>query len=156
MGKFTLIIIGIYLFYYIGNIIYDLYIRKDKVVEIDEITEYAMKDFSSQVEEKIQNTTIDDVENMNIPSGLDNNSYQEELFNEPSQQEQEENISKLQRKYEEELEVNTDFEYKAENNSPIKTAINSVLDNWDNFINEMETSVMITGNINGHKTYNIK
>ena len=72
MGKFVTILIILYVLYYAGNIIYDLYIKKEKVEEVEE--EVVSID-GLETQEDIKQVKIDDVENRN-----DVSSKEEELY----------------------------------------------------------------------------
>lgn len=147
MGKFTLGIVVVYILYYAGNIIYDLYIRKEKIVETDEATEYAMEGVSDETEEYIQNVNIDDVENIRMPQSFER---EENILEEPQ------NLESLQKKYEEENEIeqiNDKQEIQEEKTSIVDRAIQST--NLINIVNEINSRVKVVANYEGQKVYNI-
>lgn len=151
MGKFTLGIVVVYILYYAGNIIYDLYIRKEKIVETDEATEYAMEDVSNQSEEYIQNVIIDDVENIRMPQSFER---EENILEEPQ------NLEGLQKKYEEENEIEqindeeiSQQEIQEEKTSIVDRAIQST--NLINILSEINSRVKVVANYDGQKVYNI-
>lgn len=62
MTKFVIIVVVIYVFYYAGNIIYDLYFKKTKLPNEDENKEeFSIKHIT---EDDVKNIDIDDVENI--------------------------------------------------------------------------------------------
>jgi superfamily II helicase len=70
MTKIIITILAIYLFYYAGNIIYDLYFKKDNSEKKEEIEEFSLNEFAEYNNDKVQDIRIDDVENINVPSSF--------------------------------------------------------------------------------------
>lgn len=156
MGKFTLAVIIAYILYYAGNIIYDLYIRKEKVVETNETTEFVMEDVSNQQNEYIQNITIDDVENIRVPQSLDGLDGEELDFEEPK------NLEDLQKKYEDEnnldeVEQNVSDNLQEQIAEEKKSIADRPIKNLDlkNILNDLKTRVKMVANYDGQKVYNI-
>lgn len=156
MGKFTLAVIIAYILYYAGNIIYDLYIRKEKVVETNETTEFVMEDVSNQQNEYIQNITIDDVENIRMPQSLDGLDGEELDFEEPK------NLEDLQKKYEDEnnldeVEQNVSDNLQEQIAEEKKSIADRPIKNLDlkNILNDLKTRVKMVANYDGQKVYNI-
>ncbi|MPT32599.1 MAG: hypothetical protein E2600_13245 [Chryseobacterium sp.] len=76
MIKIFLIILAIYLLYYAGNIVYDLFLKKDGLAKQSESEEFALTAFAEENTNEIQGVNIDNVEHLNTP-----NSYnRKELF----------------------------------------------------------------------------
>lgn len=46
MIKYSLILLGLYFLYYAGNILYDLFLRKEKIIHVDLTEEFSLGDFS--------------------------------------------------------------------------------------------------------------
>lgn len=143
MGKIFTIIIGLYILYYLANIIYDLFLNKDKSLAPEE----NVQTFSIGEEEDIdslKNIEIDDVEKLKTPNSFNTNSAFEGSTNEESNStdpeywrekfEQEQSI--------EEYSVNTNN--KQEKNNSVK---------WEEILNKAETKVHMVSNLEGYKVY---
>ena len=81
MKTFFIIVLVLYFFYYIGNIVYDLFIKKEKELK-DVSTEktFILNEVEEKTEEK--NIKIKDVENPIIPDSLnkvDNNKIEKQF-----------------------------------------------------------------------------
>ena len=74
MEKIVIIITVLYLLYYGGNIIYDLFLKKKIIVITDETEEFTLSDFADQNKEEVQGVGIEDVENLNTPKSFTANS----------------------------------------------------------------------------------
>lgn len=67
MLKYSLILIGIYILYYAGIILYDLFLKKEKVAQTELTEEFTLGDFA-EANTQIPNTVeIEDVENLRTP-----------------------------------------------------------------------------------------
>lgn len=140
MGKFVLIVIAVYVLYYTGMIIYDLFIKKDPVKEDDSVeTELAFQDLSEEIEENVKSVNIDDVEEINAPSSFNSeefvSNFDDTSFDEQSN---EESLKRLEAKYRVETELqdrNDENKNISENSSDEEkveeTPINSNSDNPD-------------------------
>jgi len=69
MIKIFLTILVVYLLYYAGNIVYDLFLKKDSSQQKEESEEYALTTFTGN-NTAVQKVTIDDVEHLNTPSSF--------------------------------------------------------------------------------------
>lgn len=67
MIKIFLTILAFYLLYYAGNIVYDLFLKKDAALKENEAEEYALTEFTEQHKTEIKSVSIDDVEHLNTP-----------------------------------------------------------------------------------------
>ena len=86
MIKIFLTILAVYLLYYAGNIVYDLFLKKDTSLNEDESEEYTLTEFTAEINTAIKQVTIDDVEHLNTPSSFSSKepiSSMQELPNEP-------------------------------------------------------------------------
>jgi hypothetical protein len=86
MIKIFLTILAVYLLYYAGNIVHDLFLKKDTFLNEDESEEYALKEFIAESNTAIKQVTIDDVEHLNTPSSFSSKepiSSMQELPDEP-------------------------------------------------------------------------
>jgi hypothetical protein len=55
MIKIITSIIAIYLLYYAGNVLYDLFLKKDSSKKTDETEEYSLTEFSEENKTKYKN-----------------------------------------------------------------------------------------------------
>lgn len=111
-GKLIGIIVVLYVLYYAGNIIYDLFLKKEKVVEGDD----DLEEFHGEVrpvQSEVVQVSQDEVEEMNMPSSYQNNVSVSALDDNQQEQEQEwseemlqETTNDLQKRYEEEQRLN--------------------------------------------------
>ncbi|NML56795.1 hypothetical protein [Chryseobacterium cheonjiense] len=69
MIKIFLTILAVYLLYYAGNIVYDLFLKKDSSQQKEESEEYALTTLIGN-NTPIQEVTIDDVEHLKTPSSF--------------------------------------------------------------------------------------
>ena len=76
MIKIITSIIAVYVLYYAGNIVYDLFLKKDSSVALTEDEEYSLTEFSGNSKNEIQAVGIDDVERINTPDSFN----EKELF----------------------------------------------------------------------------
>ena len=70
MLKYSLILLGAYLLYYAGNIVYDLFMKKEKDVQTDATEEFSLSDFAEKTKDEVQEIGIEDVENLNTPKSF--------------------------------------------------------------------------------------
>lgn len=73
MIKISLGILAIYLMYYAGNILYDLFLKKEKESYKEETEEFSLSEISGQQEDPARNIGIEDVENINTPKSFNKN-----------------------------------------------------------------------------------
>lgn len=111
-GKLIGIIVVLYVLYYAGNIIYDLFLKKEKVIEGDEELEEFHGEVRPEQSEVVQ-VSQDEVEEINMPSSYQNNVSVSALDDNQQEQEQEwseemlqETTNDLQKRYEEEQRLN--------------------------------------------------
>ncbi|PZU24743.1 MAG: hypothetical protein DI622_03665 [Chryseobacterium sp.] len=76
MIKIFITILAVYLLYYAGNIVYDLFLKKETVLKDDEGEEFALAAFAEMNTNEITEVSIDDVEHLNTP----NSFHKKELF----------------------------------------------------------------------------
>lgn len=157
MIKYSFILLGIYFVYYAGNIVYDLFIQKNKQVETDQIEEFSISDLANEEAKAPQNIRIDDVEDLITP-----NSFVKDEISSATNQE-EPDIDDLRKKFEAEQELD-------EFNSNILQEPNYIQNiasepiykeiqeqkssvNWNSLLALSETSVQLVKNIEGQKVY---
>ncbi len=78
MIKISLCILAVYLMYYAGNILYDLFLKKKKVTYKEETEEFSLSEISEQYEYPTKNVGIEDVENLNTPKSFNKNPIHSE------------------------------------------------------------------------------
>ncbi|MCF2218758.1 hypothetical protein H9Q08_05525 [Chryseobacterium sp. PS-8] len=70
MLKYSLILLGAYFLYYAGNIVYDLFLKKDKIVHTDATEEFSLADFAQSESLPPSSIEIEDVENIRTPKSF--------------------------------------------------------------------------------------
>ncbi|MCO7354026.1 hypothetical protein [Riemerella anatipestifer] len=165
MGKFVLVVLIIYILYYTGNIIYDLYIKKEKVEEVEE---EVVTIEGIDTEENVANVEIDDIEEMATPKGFTNeeeyNIREGEQENEFDEGEKERNILELEKKHKEESQLDSITkgqevaEKKVEEQPKLKTDFKRTPtpEEFRKIINDAESNVYIASEKEGHICYNMK
>lgn len=110
MIKICITILVVYLLYYAGNIVYDLFLKKETVVKDDEGEEFALETFAEMNTNEITEVSIDDVEHLNTP----NSFLKKELFP-PTEIEPDESrdLDYYKKKFESEEEIDA-FENQTE------------------------------------------
>ncbi|KFC20737.1 hypothetical protein [Chryseobacterium sp. FH1] len=80
MIKISLCILAIYLTYYSGNILYDLFLKKERETYKDEAEEFSLSEISEQYEDLTKNVGIEDVENLNTPKSYIKNPIDSDII----------------------------------------------------------------------------
>lgn len=159
--KFIPIILGLYFLYYVGMVIYDLFLKKEKVVEAENSEQnYSISDFAQQNKETPVVVGIEDVENIRTPK-----SYEETQEPFISATDENQDIEKLKSKYEEEnkldeeemeiAENKTESEEQTENKNP--SIADKPISNLKikDILNHINTKVKMVANYDGQKVYHI-
>ncbi len=73
MIKISLTILAVYLMYFAGNIVHDLFLKKEKESYKQETEEFSLSEISEQYEDLTMNVGIEDVENLNTPKSFNKN-----------------------------------------------------------------------------------
>lgn len=177
MIKIITTIIAVYLLYYAGNMVYDLFLKKDNSGRPEETEEYSLMEFSEKDKNEIQQVGIDDVENINTPS-----SFNKKDLSSDSQDEQDEirDLEHFRKKFESEQDID-DFntapqiiEKSVEINKNETADLDSIQtqdgqheenketnslnrysyhQQFKNFLNLAETNVQVLSNRDGYKVY---
>ncbi len=152
MEKIVIIITVLYLLYYGGNIIYDLFLKKEIIVITDETEEFTLSDFAEKNKEEVQGVGIEDVENLNTPKSFTTNSETISVKNDSP--EERPDIDEWREKFEAEENIDR---YDS-NPQPPRTQHQeekpiSKSTDWKKMLNLAETSVQVIANNNGHKVY---
>lgn len=172
MGKFTLIILLVYAGYYLGNIAYDLFVKKPNVLKSDDSEEFSLAEFAEKHREDVKDIRIEDVENLRTPSSFS----KKELFAEPDSPGQRYDLEYWRERFEAEenidsLEPVVVLESESADNSDKwstsgnrdtempedeKLSLSSVQTNrekFKNLLNLAETSVQLIAHPDGYKIY---
>lgn len=171
MGKFTLIILLVYAGYYLGNIAYDLFVKKQNIAKSDDSEEFSLAEFAEQYREDLKVIQIEDVENLRTPSSFS----KKELFSEdgsPGQRydleywrerfEAEENIDSfeplvvVESKTADHADRSASGKQDTEMPEAEKSSVSSVQANREKFrnlLNLAETSVQLIAHPDGYKIY---
>jgi len=167
MIKYSFFLLGAYFLYYAGNIVYDLFFKKEKILQTDVTEEFSLGDFSElNTPTKIG---IEDVENVNTP-----NSYLKKEFQSQKQvlEESKPEIEDLRRRFELEQDIDDDFvkgnvqENSTEENT-ITITESATLEastskyqesttkktDWRSLLKLSETTVQMVANYEGQKVY---
>ena len=70
MIKYSLILLAVYFLYYAGNIVYDLFLKKEKTVQTDSVEEFSLADFAQSENIPPSSVRIEDVENIRTPKSF--------------------------------------------------------------------------------------
>ena len=153
--KFIPIILGLYFLYYVGMVIYDLFLKKEKVVEAENSEQnYSISDFAQQNKETPVVVGIEDVENIRTPKSYE--EIQEPLL---SATDENQDIEKLKSKYEDENKLEEEemeiAEEQTENKNP--SIADKPISNLKikDILNHINTKVKMVANYDGQKVYHI-
>lgn len=152
MERIVIIIIVLYVLYYTGNIIYDLFLKKEIITVTDESEEFTLSEFAQQNKEEIQGVGIEDVENLNTPKSFTTNSEAISIKNESP--EERPDIDKWREKFE--AEENIDQYDSLTESIPIHPQEEKPIfknTDWKKILNLAETSIQVVANIDGHRVY---
>ena len=70
MLKYSFILLAVYFLYYAGNIVYDLFLKKEKTVYTDATEEFSLADFAQSESLPPSSIGIEDVENIRTPKSF--------------------------------------------------------------------------------------
>ena len=174
MLKYSLILLGAYFLYYAGNIVYDLFLKKEKTLHTDATEEFSLADFAQSESLPPSSIGIEDVENIRIPKSF----LQSEIPIAQAQNTFEENpdLEDLRRRFESEQDIdgfdNDDKPVKntTENTEVVQSKNNENYQNqiqeeqassiqksnrnkWHQLLNLAETSVQMISHNDGYKIY---
>ena len=178
MIKIITSIIAIYLLYYAGNVVYDLFLKKDSSKKPDETEEYSLTEFSEDNKSKVQKIEIDDVENINTPNSFN----KKELFpaNQEEQQDENRDLDHFRKKFESEQDIDDFYNVPEINEKPNEKEqketvsldsqqedivqeqekkeipspnLDALHKQFKDFLNLAETSVQVLSDRDGYKVY---
>ena len=177
MIKYSLLLLVAYFLYYAGNIVYDLFMKKEKLTEVDMTEEFSLADISNSDNQPSVQVGIEDVENIKTPK-----SYLKKDINpaqNPDSFEENPDLDELRKRFEAEQDIDEIFPTQKnsenkEEKEPEKPSdkenfpnqnINKTDENskrkaivkkenqWKDFLNLAETTVKMVANLEGHKVY---
>lgn len=128
MLKYTLLLLLIYVLYYLGMILYDLFLKKEKTKAEDLPEEYALSGLVISPVENIKSVEIEDVENLKTPE-----SYQKDIFRITDQESNEEeplDLEEIRKRFEAEQDIDG-YELRVQNNLPAEILEPSSQDEGD-------------------------
>ena len=174
MLKYSLILLGAYFLYYAGNIVYDLFLKKEKTVHTDATEEFSLANFAQSESLPPSSIGIEDVENIRTPKSF----LKSEIPISKAQNTFEKNpdLEELRRRFESEQDIdgydNDDEPVKntTENVEAIQSKNNENHQNqiqeeqglsiqksnrnkWYQLLNLAETSVQMISHNDGYKIY---
>lgn len=178
MIKIITSIIAIYLLYYAGNVVYDLFLKKDSSKKPDETEEYSLTVFSEDNKSKEQKIEIDDVENINTPNSF--NKKEPFPADQEEQQDESRNLDYIRKKFESEQDIDDFYkipeihekpnEKEQKETVPLDSQQENILQEQEkkeipspnldalhkqfkDFLNLAETSVQVLSEQNGYRVY---
>ena len=146
MIKFSLLLLTAYVLYYAGNIIYDLFIKKEATIHQEESEIFSLSDLTDKKEDP-KVVGIEDVENLNTPQSF---TKKEIIPKSSSEDEERLSLDELRQRFESEQDLNDISDSEPEKE---KEALKEKDSNWQNILNLSETMVQLVSNIDGHKVY---
>ena len=174
MLKYSLILLGAYLLYYAGNIVYDLFLKKEKTLHTDATEEFSLADFGQSESLPPSSIGIEDVENIRTPKSF----LKTEIPMPQAQNTFEENpdLDELRRRFESEQDLDgfeqleEPIKNTTENREVIQSKNNENHQNqiqeeqglsiqksnrnkWYQLLNLAETSVQMISHNDGYKIY---
>ena len=174
MLKYSFILLSVYFLYYAGNVVYDLFLKKEKTVHTDATEEFSLADFAQSESLPPSSIGIEDVENIRTPKSF----LKSEIQVSQVQNTFEENpdLEELRRRFESEQDIdgfdNDDEPVKntTENTKSIQSKNNENHQNqiqeeqglsiqksnrnkWHQLLNLAETSVQMISYNDGYKIY---
>ena len=174
MLKYSFILLAVYFLYYAGNVVYDLFLKKEKTVHTDDTEEFSLADFAQSESLPPSSVGIEDVENIRTPKSF----LKSEIPTAQAQNTFEENpdLEELRRRFESEQDLDgfdqleEPIKNTTENIEAIQSKNNENHQNhiqeeqglsiqksnrnkWNQLLNLAETSVQMISHNDGYKIY---
>ena len=146
MIKFSLLLLTAYVLYYAGNIIYDLFLKKEVTTHHEESEVFSLSDFTNE-KENPTTVGIEDVETLNMPKSFNKKEIIPQ-FSSPNEEIL--SLEELRQRFESEQDLDDLPEVQPEKK---KEAPKAKDNGWQNILNLSETMVQLVSNIDGHKVY---
>ena len=146
MIKFSLLLLTVYVLYYAGNIVYDLFLKKTTTTNQEESEIFSLSDFTNEKKDATV-VGIEDVENLTMPKSF----TQKEIVPKLSEENEERpSLEELRQRFESEQDLDDDPQNEPEQKNEVpKTKDNQ----WYQILNLSETMVQLVSNVDGHKVY---
>ena len=174
MLKYSLILLGAYFLYYAGNIVYDLFLKKEKTLHTDATEEFSLADLGQSESLPPSSIGIEDVENIRTPKSFLKSEIQ--ISQVQNTFEENPDLEELRRRFESEQDIdgfdNDDEPVKntTENTEVVQSKNNENYQNqiqeekassiqksnrnkWHQLLNLAETSVQMISHNDGYKIY---
>ena len=182
MTTFLIILIALYTLYYVGNIIYDLFLKTQSAAKTNDDEIFSLVEFEEENRSEVKTVGIEDVENLTTPKSFYRKQFPIEIVKSEERQdiddyrrrfESEQNIDsfdeessheqseeKIEEEAEENLENEVDEELYNEEVDQLENIEEHLLkiekasnNYWENVLNIATSSVELVQNFNGHKVY---
>lgn len=101
MTKFLVALLALYVLYYIGNIVYDLFFKKKSTLITEEVDIFSLAEFEEENRADVVTVGIDDVENLNTPKSFTRKEFPIDI----EQSGERENIEVWRQKFESEQNI---------------------------------------------------
>ena len=174
MLKYSLILLGAYFLYYAGNIVYDLFLKKEKTLHTDATEEFSLADFGQSESLPPSSIGIEDVENIRTPKSFLKSEIQ--ISQVQNTFEENPDLEELRRRFESEQDLDgfdqleEPIKNTTENIEAIQSKNNENHQNhtqeeqglsiqksnrnkWHQLLNLAETSVQMISHNDGYKIY---
>lgn len=174
MIKYSLILLAAYFLYYAGNILYDLFLKKEKITHVDLTEEFSLGGFAQTDAEPPSRIGIEDVENVSTPKSF----LKKELeFQKPSSTYEQPDLEEMRKRFEAEKDIDDlpspvndtktapaeESQFEKTNHSqdmpskaeeyPKKEKAEPKKSHWKELLNLSETTVQLVANYDGQKVY---
>ncbi|WP_373709201.1 hypothetical protein [Kaistella sp.] len=181
MTTFLIILIALYTLYYVGNIIYDLFLKTQSTVKTNDNEIFSLAEFEEENRSEVKTVGIEDVENLTTPKSFYIKQFPIEIVKSEERQdiddyrrrfESEQNIDSFDEKtwleqpekIIEEVEENLENEFEEELHNEEVNQLENIEEHllkiekasnnyWENVLNIATSSVQLVQNLNGHKVY---
>lgn len=182
MTTFLIILIALYILYYLGNIIYDLFLKTKSIAKTDDNEIFSIAEFEEENRSDVKTVGIEDVENLTTPKSFYRKQFPIEIVRSEERQdiddyrrrfESEQNIDSFEEEssleqHEEITEGDTEENIENEVEEDLYNEEGNQLTNieehllklekasknyWENVLNIASSSVQLVQNLNGHKVY---
>ena len=182
MTTFLIILIALYILYYVGNIIYDLFLKTKSTAKSDDNEIFSLVEFEEEHRSDVKTVGIEDVENLTTPKSF----YRKQFPIEIVRSEERQDIDDYRRRFESEQNIDS-FDEESSLEQPeeiIEEDTEEVVENeveedlyneevdqrenieehllklekasnnyWENVLNIASSSVQLVQNLKGHKVY---
>ena len=182
MTTFLIILIALYILYYVGNIIYDLFLKTKSTAKTVDNEIFSLVEFEEEHRSDVKTVGIEDVENLTTPKSFYRKQFPIEIVRSAERQD----IDHYRRRFESEQNIDS-FEEESSLEQPkeiieedaeedVENEVEEDLYNeevdqrenieehllklekasnnyWENVLNVASSSVQLVQNLNGHKVY---